>query len=170
MGLLPPPPLHHWWMSQVTYKWVMSRRNESCHVWMNHVTYESCHTHEWVYLLLLLCTLFPRALLRDLNRKFEKSSFHFLALARTCRYEWVMSHTNEAWLRFEWVMAHIWMSHGTHMKESWHTYAWVMAHISMSHETHINESWHTQMSHITYEWVMAHIWMSHETHINESYT
>jgi len=39
-----------------TYEWVMSRMNESCHVWMSRVTYawvmsrmnESCHTYEWV--------------------------------------------------------------------------------------------------------------------------
>ena len=29
-------------MSYVTYAWVMSRMNESCHVWISHVTYE-CH-------------------------------------------------------------------------------------------------------------------------------
>jgi len=29
----------HVWMSHVTYEWVMSRMNESCHVWMSHVTY-----------------------------------------------------------------------------------------------------------------------------------
>jgi len=30
----------HIWMSHVTYEWVMSHMNESCHIWMSHVTYE----------------------------------------------------------------------------------------------------------------------------------
>ena len=42
----------HIWMSHVTYEWVMSHMNESCHIWMSHVTYEqllphmhnACHT------------------------------------------------------------------------------------------------------------------------------
>jgi len=42
----------HMWMSHVTCEWVMSHVNESCHIWMSHVTYgwvmshmnESCHT------------------------------------------------------------------------------------------------------------------------------
>jgi len=28
------------WMRHVTYKWFMSRMNESCHIWMSHVTCE----------------------------------------------------------------------------------------------------------------------------------
>jgi len=28
------------WMSHVTYKWFMSHMNESCHIWMSHVTCE----------------------------------------------------------------------------------------------------------------------------------
>jgi len=30
----------HIWMSHVTYEWVMSHMNESCHIWTSHVTYE----------------------------------------------------------------------------------------------------------------------------------
>ena len=30
----------HVWVSHVTYEWVMSRVSESCHVWVSHVTYE----------------------------------------------------------------------------------------------------------------------------------
>jgi len=32
----------HIWMIHVTYEWGMSHMNESCHVWMRHVS------HEWV--------------------------------------------------------------------------------------------------------------------------
>jgi len=31
----------HMWMRHVTYEWVMSHMNELCHIWMSHVTYES---------------------------------------------------------------------------------------------------------------------------------
>jgi len=31
----------HLWMSHITYKWVMSHMNELYHIWMSHVTYES---------------------------------------------------------------------------------------------------------------------------------
>ena len=32
-------------MSHVTYEWVMSHTNESCHIWMSHVTYERVMSH-----------------------------------------------------------------------------------------------------------------------------
>jgi len=49
------------WMSHITYEWVMSHMDESCHIWTIHITYErvmshtneSCHirmshvVHEW---------------------------------------------------------------------------------------------------------------------------
>ena len=35
----------HIWMSHVTYEWVMSHMNESCHIWMSHVTYEWVMSH-----------------------------------------------------------------------------------------------------------------------------
>ena len=40
----------HLWMSHVTHEWVMSYMNESCDIWMSHVTRmnESCHIHEAV--------------------------------------------------------------------------------------------------------------------------
>ena len=46
----------HIWMSHVTYERVMSHMNESCHIWMSHVKYESvmshmnesCLTYKWV--------------------------------------------------------------------------------------------------------------------------
>jgi len=39
----------HIWMRHVTYEWVMSHMNEACHIWMNHTTYinESCHSTCW---------------------------------------------------------------------------------------------------------------------------
>jgi len=42
----------HIWMSHVTYEWVMSHMNESCHIWMIHVTYEWVMSHmtEWCHI------------------------------------------------------------------------------------------------------------------------
>ena len=31
-------------MSHVTYEWVLSSMNESCHTWMSHVKYDQCNT------------------------------------------------------------------------------------------------------------------------------
>jgi len=153
----------HIWMSHVTDEWVMS------HIWMSHVTYEWVTSH-------------------------MNESCHMWMSPVT--YEWVMSHMNEA--------CHIWMSHVTyecvmsHVNESRHTRShvtlWVMSHIWrvlealvdqrmwMSHVTHIIESctceWvmsHTKeschtISHVTYEWVMSHMneschTMRHVTHM-----
>ena len=35
----------HMWMSHVTREWVMSHVNESCHMWMSHVIYEGVASH-----------------------------------------------------------------------------------------------------------------------------
>ena len=35
----------HMWMSHVTYEWVMSYMNESCHIWMSHGTCEWVMSH-----------------------------------------------------------------------------------------------------------------------------
>ena len=35
----------HIWMSHVTYEWVMSHMNESCHIWMSHVTWTRPISH-----------------------------------------------------------------------------------------------------------------------------
>ena len=120
----------HIWMSHVTYEWVMSHMNESCHIWMSHVTYEWVMSH-------------------------TNESCHMWMSHVIC--EWVTSHTNES--------CHIWMSRATHMHES--------CHIWMSCATHMNESCHIWMGHVTYEWVMSHmnescyLWMGHVTYAYE---
>jgi len=86
----------HIWMSHVTYEWVVPHMNESCHIWMSHVTYE------WV--------------MSHMNKS------HHIWMSHVT-YEWVVSHMNESchiWMSpitYEWVMSHmneschIWMSH-----------------------------------------------------------
>ena len=110
--------------------------NESCHMWMSHVTYE------WVMTLVP-----PRGLIKSFEWVMShiNESCHIWMSHVTC--EWVMSHMNESWL---WCLqeaqsgllnesCHLWMSHVT--------YEWVMSHM--------NESCHIWMSHVTYEWVMV---------------
>ena len=119
---------HHIWISHVSYEWVMSRMNESCHIWMSHALriYKSHGTH------------IPHIRVRNSTPIAHTWMSHGT-------YEWVMlhesrfTHGNESRPTHmhehgtqEWVMAH--------MKESWH--------IRMSHGTcewviaHMNESWH----------------------------
>ena len=95
------------WMSHVTNDWVMSHMNESCLIGMTHVSYnESC-----------------------------------LIWRSHVSYEGVMSHMNESChicrshIMYEWVVSH--------MKE--------MCHIV----SHMNASCRTWMSRVTYEWVMS---------------
>jgi len=49
----------HIWMSHVTYEWVMLHMNESCHIWMSHVTYEwvMSNMNESLTYLSLICAM-----------------------------------------------------------------------------------------------------------------
>ena len=126
---------------------VMSHMNESCRIWMSHVTYythkrvtshdESCHTYEWVL---------PCSMSLSTHQGSEYKRMHVWMSHVT--YEWVMSRMNES--------CHVCMSHVT--------YEWVVyeaCHIWWIHVTCMNKSCHIGMSHVPYEWVMSHIWMSH---------
>jgi len=190
------------WLIRATHEFVMSqinnhsprrcpvhdqvRMNETSHIRMSHVTYES--------------------VISNMNQSFQISTSHVT-------YAWVMSHMHESChvcmshVTYAWVMSrmhescHIcqmWMCHTwktlTTILLSWssRTHKWVMSHMNeschiwMSHVTyewvmsHMNTSWHIWMSHVTYEYVMSHtneschVWMSHVTyerimsHMNES--
>jgi len=88
-------------MSHVTYKWVMSHMNESCHtcagaeseshLWMSNILLS--HTYEWVIY---------------------------------CIWMRHVTHMNESCHMYECVMSHIWRSHVTNMNESCHTYKWMI--------------------------------------------
>jgi len=75
-------------MSHVTYEWVMSHMNESCHIRMSHVTYEWVMSH-----LNESCHIWTSQLTYE-------QSCHIWTSHVT--HEWVMSHTNES--------CHIWTS------------------------------------------------------------
>ena len=79
----------------ITYQWVTSRMNESCHMSMSHVTYQWAMSH--------------------INESCHIWRSHVI-------YEWVMSHMNESchiWMShvtYEWVMSH--MNESCHISKS----------------------------------------------------
>jgi len=153
----------HIWMVHVSYRWVLSlRMNESCHIRMARVTYEwivsrmneSWHTYEWV------CS---------------GSSAHAVPQSHQ-RYERVMSPRINSHVTYEWVTSRmVWVV--SHMNESCHTYEWGRS-VSSAHA--VPQSCHRYEkvtsprinSHVIYEWVMSHMDVScharvnHVTHMN----
>ena len=144
-------------MSHVTYEWVMSHMNESCHT-CDRVR----HLGSSVDSISAADVWESPALAPDIHH------YYLYKVCSHVTYEWVMSHIvhhyylHKAYshVTHEWVMSHMneschtWMSHVTH--------DWVMSHM--------NESCHTWMSHVTHEWVMSHmteschIWISRMSH------
>jgi len=110
----------HIWMSHVTYEWVMSHMNESCLIWVSHVTYE------WV--------------MSHMNES-------CLIWMSHVSYEWVMSHMNESCL--------IWMCQVT-VNESCPTY---MSTIFM-HVPVVCAPVKSHMSQVSCEWIISQ-WTSH---------
>ena len=72
-------------MSHVTYEWVMSHINESCHIWMSHVTHE-CHTCVYVLCSLSawafrgLCKWLSLSLFMYVCRQLSASAVHISCL------------------------------------------------------------------------------------------
>jgi len=135
----------------------MSRMDESCHVWMSHVTYgwvmeqmSEYNKLEWVVIRVNeSCHVSTRRIKYALVIPYMNASIHIRM--RHVTYEWIMSRTNESYhsrtshVIHEWVTSHksesrrTWMSHATHK--------WV--------KPRMEESSHKGMSHVTKEWVMA---------------
>jgi len=123
----------HMWMSHVTCEWVMSHVNESCHMWMSHVT---C---EWVM-------------------SYMNESRHIWMSHVT--YGWVMSHMYES--------CHVCISHVTYLLDlvggsgrvGDSGFAWVKIDsrfaVRVRGMSHTSESWHVRVSHAEYEWDVAH--------------
>jgi len=143
----------HIWMSHVTYEWVMSHMNESCHIWMSHVTYEWVMSH-----MNAACHIWM-------------SQQHLKVIYVTCvcctrvmmhvTYEWVMNASCHTWMRHVTYEKVIWKSH-EHLRVTYRvTYEWVMSHM--------NASRHTWMRHVTHRKVMStwesHIWLVWQGHI-----
>jgi len=130
------------WMSHVSYEWVMSYINESCLIWMSHVSYE------WV--------------MAHMNES-------CLVWMGHVSYEWVMSHMNESCLilmshvSYEWVMSHMnesspisyeCVTNGRFAEIDLQDIAYISHGMS-----HVNESCHTWRSHVThmYEYASCHV-------------
>jgi len=123
-------------------------KNESCHMWMRQIIYESGMSHVKGMWTILCCVCrcpnyyFPPSYWRH-NTVGGGKSISFCCcriLDESCQiwmsdvtYEWVMSHMRES--------CHIWVSHVT--------YEWVMSHM--------NESCHIWMSHVMYEWAVSYV-------------
>ena len=133
----------------------MSHGNESCHLWMSHVTWEwvmsqmhaTCHVNE-----LVMPQIWVSSIWRVMSRVNESCHMGMCHVTDEC----VMLHKNKPCHRFERVtcecvmshvneLCHIWMSHVT--------YKCVMSHINESHRIWMS---HVGMCRVTYEWVMSH--------------
>ena len=144
----------HIWMSHVTYEWVMSHMNGSCHIWMSHVI------HEWVMSHNQPCHIWMSRVTYGVASisRIDKILGLFCKRARLKRrysaketYNFIdpndRSHPTGRYVACEWVMSH--MNESCHTWMSHVTCEWVMSHM--------NESCHLSMSHVTYEWVMLHM-------------
>jgi len=84
--------------------WVMSYVNESCHIYMSHVTYESVITCEWVMSHRNeSCHLWMSLVTQIFAADVAANKSCYIGMSHVT-YEWVMSHMNESW--YEWVMSH----------------------------------------------------------------
>ena len=159
----------HVGMSHVTYEWVMSRMNESCHIFtasspvaigiyhvlMSYATRrnESCHV----------------------SMSHATYLQHHLPPQQVCHtYEWVMPHVGMSHVTHEWVMSS--MDESCHIStvcvnESCHTH-WVVSAVCCSalqcvavcHEWVTNSHVARLVTHITHQ-KMCHEHMSHGTHV-----
>jgi len=102
--------------------------DESCNIWMSHVT---C---EWVM-----------SLMSESYRLLESVMFHVWMSEVT--YERVMSHMNEAYQIIEWVTWHT--NESCHRRMSHVKYERIMSHVYMSHVTHMNEATDNRSSFIS---------------------
>jgi len=154
-------------MSYVTYEWVyvtyegvMSRMNESCHVWMSHVNMiELCHvwmsyvTYEWVmshmdesmshknescHTWMRHVTYDTLQAQREIGRLPDRLQQVLVELQSHVTYEWVMSHMNET--------CHIWGPTGTTRDREAARWSWRRGVVS-----HMNESCHIWMGHVPYK-------------------
>jgi len=120
--------------------------NESCHVWMSHVTYQWVMSHmihsRKMPLIRDMTHSQTRVYLASWHDSFINASVWMPLIQRqdtlaSCRIS--MSHVTYVWMRGK-IHSRLWMSHVT--------CGWVMLRI--------NESCHRLMSHVTYQCDMTH--------------
>ena len=96
-------------MSHVTYTWVMSHMNESCHIWMRHVTYDSESTRWHVIIQWVMSHMSGSWYVK--KRHFWQARSRFVGVAD--KKSKVMfgrhTHTRARWhVIFLWAMSHMW--------------------------------------------------------------
>jgi len=141
----------------------MSHRNESCHIWASHVTYEWVMSHMNESCLHLCLTSTSHAI------SHVSKSCHIWMSHVT--YEWVMSHMNESchiWMTrvsYEWVMSHMnesclllcltSTSHAISHVSKMYTHIYIYIYSCPMWMSHVPRS-------VSHEWVMQHtMWVSH---------
>ena len=102
------------WMSHGTSEWVMahmneslSHMNESCLIWISHVTYEVCLVHTW-----------HDSFIFDMTYSWETWLIHM----RHDSFIWDMTHSYETWLIHMRHDSSIWDI--THLYETWLIHMW----------------------------------------------
>ena len=108
------------------------------YTWMSRVQkmYESCHTYEWVMLLIIMSHVTHFTHMNHTSKSVILHTWmsHVAHMRESCHtYQWVMSRTYMSQesclgscLTFKLVMSHVSMSHFTYMNESCHTRKWVI--------------------------------------------
>ena len=153
-------------MSHVTYKWVMSHKNEWCQIYIGHVTYKWVMSHAYES---------RHIWMRHVTYKWAMShidvTYEWVALL-----EWVMNEWSTNWMESRTVWITYYMRHTTCIQAAiicmWMrliAYVWVtnerVTNCDLhpgSHHVRVNEAYHICMS---------HKWTSHElTQKNESRT
>jgi len=130
----------HMWSMSLTYGWVMFHTNESCQIWIHHVTgvfafetwphmYESClsqmsHvTHERV-----LHTN-ERVISHIFSVSLSLTQMYYMSLGHFASEQWVRSHLMSH-VTYEWVVSH--MNQSCHIEKSVVAYEWVLSHMNES--------------------------------------
>ena len=125
-------------MSHVTYEWMSPiHTNETCHIWMCHVTCKCIQSHTRIHILLTSLS--------------SLSYLHFLR----CLHQHRMSR-----VKYKGIMSRIHKSRHTrmhHVTQKWFTCLFVcrIDQYRASHVTRINENCDIWMRHVTHEWVMS---------------
>ena len=150
-------------MGHVTYEWVMSHMNTSCHIWMCHVIHEwvisdmnvSCHIQSWPT---NSCVVTYECATSYMNEWYQIWMCHvtYSRVTYECEYEWVMSHMN--------VNLNRGMRHVT--KESWYIWNWE-THPRTHVSSHMNVNMYRGMRHVTKESWYIWNWETHpRTHVS----
>jgi len=145
----------HIWISHVTYEYVVSHMNESCHRqmpwaskcrWQSHIN-ASCHRrHAW------MGHVTYASVMSHMNMSRMNHSCHIWICRVT--YEWVMSQTNVLGVEVQMTITYkCVMSQTSRMNESCHV---CISHVTYEYVTY-EQSCHIWICRVTYEWVMSHM-------------